>query len=187
LSRIKDASPDVVWIQAQNPSTAALVHNGAQQIMPDIDRIDAGPTGGSAETWALMDPGALEGVVFLSTIDPSNPRLQTLAERLGSTPEAAANYAVLSYDGVKILAQAIEDAGTTEGDAVKTALESISGYKASFGAPDLTISYSPTKHVGADQLCGFVLRVFDAENQPGAVWANAEPDCDSPAGNPRKG
>jgi branched-chain amino acid transport system substrate-binding protein len=159
ISRIKDAKPDLLWIQAQNPATAALVHNGAKQIIPNIARIDAGPTGGSAATWKLMDPGALDGVVFLSTIDPSNTRLVKLAKQLGQTPEAAVNYAVLSYDGVKVLAQAIEKAGSTNGDAVKA--------------------------VGADKLCGFVLRVFK-QNAPGGIWPNAKPDCSTAAGNPRK-
>ncbi len=181
VARIADANPDAILVSSVGGNFEVLAHNTFYQQMPDVQRFSLASIGNQPDTWKLAMPGALEGLVWMGSIDPENPKTQQLQafleEQRGDDYEVTA-YDAQAYDSVQLLKMAIEKAGTTEDqDALKQAMDSISGYEAHFGQPGFTISYSKTKHLGADGLCGLVLTEFGADNTNDGAWEEYQPPC----------
>jgi amino acid/amide ABC transporter substrate-binding protein, HAAT family (TC 3.A.1.4.-) len=92
---------------------------------------------------------AAENVFFtthsLLTADSPNERVRKFVtaykQKYGTEPEAV--FAALGYDTVYVLAEAIRRAGSTDGQAIKKALESIRDFPAVTGV----INYSPQSHI----------------------------------------
>ncbi len=92
---------------------------------------------------------AAENVFFtthsLLTADSPNEKVRKFVEaykqKYGTEPEAV--FAALGYDTVYVLAEAIRRAGSTDGQAIKQALESIRDFPAATGV----INYSPQSHI----------------------------------------
>lgn len=181
IARIKDADPDAVFVSSVGGNFEVVVQNTLAQQMPDTPRFSIASIGNQPETWELANPGALEGLIFMSNLDPTNPLTQELVdflhERRGDDYVVTA-YDAQGYDTVQLIKMAIEAAGGVEdGEAVKDALNSISGYEAHFGQEGFTLSYSADKHVGTDGLCGLSLVQFGADNTPEKPWDTYQPPC----------
>jgi branched-chain amino acid transport system substrate-binding protein len=87
-------------------------------------------------------------------------------------------FAAQGYDGLMLLLEAIKQAGTSDDRAaIKKAMDSITGYKPHIGQEAFRVSYSPTKHIGANGLCGLTLFEFGSNNQPKAKWSKFQPPC----------
>ena len=156
------------------------VQNTLSQQMPDTQRFSLAAIGNQPDTWELANPGALEGLVFMGSLNPNNENTEQLREflqeRRGDDWTMTA-YDAQAYDAIQIFAQAIEAAGSTDHDAVNQAIQEITDYQAHFGQPGFTLSYGPDKHVGTDGLCGLSLIEFNADNQPGDAWDVYQPSC----------
>jgi branched-chain amino acid transport system substrate-binding protein len=124
-----DPQPDVIFIQSYMPGLGAAVRQirGAG--------IDAPMVGGDAwdteEFWGAIGPEMANNMWFVTfswvhddTVDPRMGDFITeYTEDWDAPPELA--YDVMGYDAVNMVVAAIEEAGTTEGDAVAKALEEI--------------------------------------------------------------
>ncbi|HEV3497201.1 MAG TPA: ABC transporter substrate-binding protein, partial [Actinomycetes bacterium] len=158
-----------------------VAQNTLFQQMPDVTRFSLASIGNQPETWELANPGALEGLIYMASIDPTNPRTQELQEFLEPLRDddwEMTAYDAQAYDSVQLLRMAIEEAGTADDpQAINDTLNAISGYEAHFGQEGFTISYSPDKHVGSDGLCGLSLVQFDADNRPSEPWDEYQPPC----------
>jgi branched-chain amino acid transport system substrate-binding protein len=187
VSRLADQDPEVIIELTNEGQTIALLHNTFEQLIPDTQIMTVGPLPSSTDAQEAVDPGALEGTLFASNVDPENPRVAAVAEALGQDPQFMSSYGPVMYDSVMMIAQAITDAGTTDGVAIRDALQTITNYPASWGAEDLTLSFTDTKHVAADYVCGWVLRVFTADNQTGGPWPEAPTSCATEAYHPTAG
>ena len=181
VAKVKDADPDLILVSSVGGTFEVLVQNTLAQQLPDVQRFSLASIGNQPDNWKLANPGALEGMVFMGSIDPDNPRTEELQDKLrdwrGDDDYSITAYDAQAYDAVQILKQAIEAAGSTDGPAVQQAMQSISGYEASFGSDGFTISFSQDKHTGADGLCGLVLTVFGADNTPDGAWDEYQPPC----------
>ena len=101
----------------------------------------------------IAGPGA-EGVYATmtqtqETLEGAEDWIANYEEAFGS---ASGPYSTQSYDAVRLAAQAIEDAGSTDGDAIIEALEAIDGFQM-FSGP-LKFTPEPTLSSG-----GFVILV----------------------------
>lgn len=181
IARVKDANPDAVLVMSLGGQIEVLVHNSLHQQMPGILRFSLASIGNQPTTWELADPGALEGVVVVGSIDPTNPRTADFAKKLeakGGPTSVLTAYQPQGYDGVYLIKQAIEAAGDpNDHEKVNEAFSKITGYKATYGRPDFTLSFGPDKHVGSDGNCGIVLNQFDADNKPTVVWDVYQGSC----------
>ncbi|MFB9180899.1 ABC transporter substrate-binding protein [Dactylosporangium sucinum] len=182
LSRIAGAKPDALFVSSLGGQLEVLFHNTAHQIMPDTPRISLASIGNQPETWKLAKPGALRQLVYASAISADNERSTELGgklkAKLGEKYLGLTAFAAQGYDTVYLLKQAIEKAGVDSSPAqVRDGLEQISKFPASWGRQGFTMSFTSSKHVGSDGLCGIVLRRFTEQNQPGDNWADYQPQC----------
>ena len=180
ITRIKDQNADAVWVTSSGGPFEVLAFNTLAQIMPDSKRYSLASIANEPELWPLANAGAMEGLVGLGSLSDDNVQTQKLREILKEDRGddfVATAFDAQAYDAVMIIKRALE---TTEGDtspmAIVKALESMSSYPASFGAPGYELSFSPTKHTAFSGECGIVMVQFDENNTP-HPWPVYQPSC----------
>lgn len=181
VARIKSQSPDAVLVSSAGGSFEVLAHNTIEQQIPKTPRFSLASIGNTPDAWKLANPGALDGLVFMGSIDKGNTKTQEVAKLLARTrgkdyvPTA---FDSNGYDTVQLIKIAIEKAGgITDKTKLRDAMNTITKFEASFGQPGFTLSYSADKHVGADGLCGLVLTQFGSSNKPKGPWSEYQPPC----------
>jgi branched-chain amino acid transport system substrate-binding protein len=181
IARIADEDPDAVLVSSVGGNFEVVAQNTLAQQMPDVTRFSLASIGNQPETWDLANPGALEGLIYMASIDPTNPlteELQGFLEPQRDDDWQMTAYDAQAYDTIQLIRMAIEEAGTADDpEAIKDALDSITGYEAHFGQEGFTLSYAPDKHIGTDGLCGLSLVEFDADNRPAEPWDEYQPPC----------
>lgn len=96
--------------------------------------------------------------------------MEQYEEMFGSPPETSFHAA--GWDTVRLIAEAIERAGSTDGEAIRDAMEQISGFPSATG---LTISYTadfPEGHVPTKSVS--ILEVVDGEFRLVTWWEPSE-------------
>ena len=179
--RLKEKNPDAVLVSSLGGQLEVLFENTLYQQMRKTPRFSLASIGNQPVTWALAQPNALDGLVYVASVASNNPRSAALAKllaaKLGNKFKALTAYEAQGYDAIQIVKLALEKAGSDEPVLIKTAIEHISGFKPSFGSDSFTVSFSPTKHIGTDGLCGLVLMQFKG-NKPEAPWKTYQAKCD---------
>jgi branched-chain amino acid transport system substrate-binding protein len=126
LNKLKAAGVDTVVVWAQGTPIA--------QLMRSMDKINYFPnvlTSWAADNVTFYDAAGktlAEKPLFMRTVSESHsPAQQKLYDRVGSKLKApsAFSFALHGYDSVLLYAAAIKQAGTTDGPAVKAALEDL--------------------------------------------------------------
>lgn len=180
-TRLMNGNPDTVLVASTGGNFEILAHNTLAKVAPEVQRFSLASIGNQPDSWALADPGALDGMVYMGSLTENNPRTAELAEKLRSVKgpdyELTA-YDAQAYDSVMLIKRAIEIAGDhTDRTKVRDALEQIVDVPATFGQEGLTLSFDPTTHLAPDSLCGLVLIEFGADNQPAGPWTSYQPSC----------
>lgn len=143
-----DAPPDAIYLAATAPDAGPLVRD--LRAAGIVGPIVGGDAFDSPDLLAVAGAAA-DGVHFSTHAflgdGATDPALAAFAARhaarWGSAPASA--FAALGHDAVTILAAGITAAGTTEGDAVRAALEATDGLATLTGS----VSYAPGMHVPA--------------------------------------
>ena len=126
LSKMKAAGVDTVVVWAQGTPIA--------QLMRSMEKINYFPqvlTSWAADNVTFYDAAGktlAEKPIFMRTIgEERNAVQQKLYDRVGSKLKApsAFSFALHGYDSVQLMAAAMKQAGTTDGAAVKAALEDL--------------------------------------------------------------
>lgn len=182
VARLRDEDPDAVLVSSVGGNFEVLAQNTLFEQMNDTTRFSLASIGNQPDTWELANPGALEGLIYMASIDPTNPRTEALTELLDplrGDDWTMTAYDAQAYDTVQLIKLAIENAGGVDDpQKLQEAMNSITDYKPHFGQESFTLSYSAKKHVGTDGLCGLSLVQFDAENRPGEPWSTYQPPCE---------
>lgn len=182
VARLKRANPDAVMVTSVGGAFEVLAQNTLAAQMKGTLRFSLASIGNQPDSWKLANPGALEGLVFMGSINTENPRTKQLIEFLkkknGDDYEVTA-YDAQGWDAVQLVKLAIEKAGGPDDPKkLNEAIQSISGFQPTFGQPSFTLSFSETKHLGADGPCGLTLVEFGADNRPKGPWATYQPPCE---------
>jgi branched-chain amino acid transport system substrate-binding protein len=181
VARIKDANVDAVMVTSVGGAFEVLAQNTLATQLAGKPRFSLASIGNQPASWKLANASALSGLVFMGSINNQNPRTQELSKLLKA--KNGADYEVTAYDAnawdtMQIVKLAIEKAGGPDDPKkLNEAIQSITGYKAAFGQASFTLSYSATKHLGADGLCGLSLIEFGSDNKPKGPWATYQPPC----------
>ncbi len=126
LSKVKDARPDVVYL----PDSYGMVNLITRQAKQKGIRTPF--LGGDGWDSSDLDTQAADGGFFTTHYSPEDPRpeVQSFLEAYGAAfkggdgrPKVPDALAVLAYDAVNLLLQAIKDAGADDTDKVRAALE----------------------------------------------------------------
>lgn len=181
VARLKNANVDAVLVTSVGGAFEVLAQNTLASQLKDKTRFSLASIGNQPSSWKLANAGGLEGLIFMGSINQENPRTKALTDLLkeknGDDYEITA-YDAQAWDSVQLLKLAIEKAGGPDDPAkLNQAIQSISGYQATFGQASFTLSFSATKHLGADGLCGLSLIEFGADNKPKGPWAAYQPPC----------
>jgi branched-chain amino acid transport system substrate-binding protein len=126
LNKMKAAGVDTVVVWAQGTPIAQLVRS-----MEKINYFPLTLTSWAADNITFYDAAGktlAEKPLFMRTIGESrNAAQQKLFDRIGSKLKApsAFSFALHGYDSVQLMAAAIKQAGSTDGPAVKNALEDL--------------------------------------------------------------
>lgn len=128
LSKLRDAGVDTVLLWAQGTPIG--------QVMRSMDKIGYFPlvlTSWAADNLSFLNAAGAtlaEKPIFLRTVSEARtPRQQQFFDRVRSKIDAdsAFSFAVHAYDATMLLAAAISQAGSTDGAAVRAALEDLKG------------------------------------------------------------
>ncbi len=146
LNKMKTAGVDTVIVWAQGTPIAQLIRS-----MEKINYFPSILTSWAADNITFYDAAGkslAEKPLFMRTISENRtPAQQKLFDRIGTKLKApsAFSFAAHGYDSVMLVAQAIKQAGNTDGPAVKAALEDlktpVSGLLKTYNKP-----FSKTQH-----------------------------------------
>jgi branched-chain amino acid transport system substrate-binding protein len=126
LGKLKAANVDTVVIWAQGTPIAQVVRS-----MEKINYFPLTLTSWAADNITFYDAAGktlAEKPIFMRTVaETRTPAQQKLFDRLGSKLKAPGSFsfALHGYDSVLILAEAMKQANSTEGSAVRLALEDL--------------------------------------------------------------
>lgn len=179
VSRMKNSGAQAVMAIDEGGQLEILLWNAVSSVMPTTKKFSIPTIGDEPTVWSLASSGALNGLTYASSVTDTNPRtvaLKALFKKDNGPSSQFSLYAAQAYGGVQLLAKAITQAKTTSPAAVNLAMEKITKYQPAFGQAKATLSFSPTKHAGADALCGLSLVEFQ-NNKPGPLWSTYQPVC----------
>jgi branched-chain amino acid transport system substrate-binding protein len=126
LNKMKAAGVDTIVVWAQGTPIAQLVRS-----MEKINYFPATLSSWAADNVTFYDAAGktlAEKPLFMRTVSESRtPAQQKLFDRVGGKLKAPSSFsfALHGYDSMLLLSQAIKQAGTTEGAALKAALEDL--------------------------------------------------------------
>lgn len=181
VSRLIESEPDAVLVASVGGNFELMAQNTLHRLAPDVQRFSLASIGNQPEAWNLADPGSLDGLVYMGSISSQNRRTAELEEWLRTVkgPDYSLTaYDAQAYDSVMLIKRAIELAGThTDPQRLNEAMQEVQDVPASFGQEQLTLSFTPDKHIAPDSVCGLVLVEFGPDNTPVGPWPNYQPEC----------
>jgi len=179
VSRIRDAKPDAVLATTVGGQIEVLFHNTAHKVLDDVPRFSLASIGNQPQTWKLANSGALDGLVYTSHVAPENPRTKKLRASLEKKRGAGftmTDYDADAYNSVQLIKDAIQRAKSAEPEKIHDAMDRTKKFPSYFGQEKFTVSFTASKHAGADGPCGLVFTEFD-QNKPGDAWHTYQPSC----------
>jgi branched-chain amino acid transport system substrate-binding protein len=182
ITRVRNAKPDAMLTIANGGQFEVLVWQTAKRLMPKVMRFSTSSIGNQPDAWKLAGPAGLEGLIYTGSATLANPLTRQIDTYFRSRHKdfvAVSAFDAWAWDAVQLAKAAIEKAGgVTDKEKVLAALNSTSGFKSSFGQPGFTLSFTPTKHVASDGLCGMNFSVFGRDNKPSTqLWKEFQPKC----------
>ena len=133
LARIRDASPDVIFISALSPEKPGILIQAREIGIPtSVPFVIRSLTGADAQTAGPAAEGVITFVGWTSTTDtPGNQDfVQNYSAKYGIEPNPRA---AQSYASVYILAKAIADAQSTDSTAIRDAMANITDFDTVLG------------------------------------------------------
>jgi hypothetical protein len=120
---------------------------------------------------------SLDGILFFDNIVLSNPHTQAVEKlyrgKYGADAPFNFLHAVL-WDGLMITKKAVETVGSTDGGALRSAIENIRDFPSAYGRDDNTLSFASDRHNGASSK-GMLIVEFRSEGSP-VQWGGQQPE-----------
>lgn len=183
VARLKSHNPNAVLVADLGGQFEILAQEAVHQLMSSVPRYSLATIVNEPQTWSLANPGSLNGVISMGSLNPNNTKTKQLKAFL--VAHDGASYPMTAFDAdawdaVQLMKTAMVKAGGGNNTAaVNKQMQAIANYTASFGQPGYKLTYSATKHAGATGLCGLVLQQFGSNNKPDKAFAKYQPSCKS--------
>ncbi len=160
LMAIKAANPDILFL-ASFPSENPLIMKQARDM--GIESIFIGSDGMDDPLMfeVLEDNTPLENTYYCTNFDPENTAFISAYEAIFENP--ANGIAASGYDAMKMLAIAIEAAGSTDPIAIRDAIAVITDYKGATAISGFDENRHPIKSVGIFKIVGGQVQPYAAE------------------------
>lgn len=141
LTRIKATSPEMIWVPGYYQEVGLIVKQ-ARELGMTVP-IMGGDGWYDAELFNIGGVDALNNTYYVDHVATDDPALATFVSdykaKFNIEPNA---YAALAYDSANLLIKAIEDAKSADPEKIRTALETMVGFKGVGG--DITVD--PATH-----------------------------------------
>jgi len=170
LTAIKSASPDAIFIPGYY-TDVALICIQAKQL--GVTAPVFGGDGWESEDLVKIGKDAVEGTYFSThaAADSPDPRVKNFVEvyrkrwkNQDGTPKTPDAMAMLGHDSVKILAEAMKRAGTTEGQKVRDALAATKDFEGVSGKITIDARRDATKPMVILQVKGGQFKLVETVN-----------------------
>ena len=160
LTEIKEASPDVLFL-ASFPPENPLIMKQARDM--GIESVFIGSDGMDDPLMfeVLEDNTSLENTYYCTNFDPDDVEFISAYEGMFENP--ANGIAASGYDAMKILAIAIEAAGSTEPIAIRDAIAAITDYEGATSISHFDANRHPVKSVGVFQITDGQVKTYTTE------------------------
>lgn len=180
VARLKAKSPSAILVADLGGPFEILAQSQIHQAMPTVPRWSLATIVNEPKTWKLAAKGVLNGIISMGSLNPKNKQTQKLEKILKKHYGASYHMSVFdanAWDTVQLMKDAMVRAGSDTPKKVNAAMAKNHSYLAHFGQPGYHLTYSKTKHSGANGLCGLVLEQFTANNTPSKAFAGYQPQC----------
>ncbi|RKU38298.1 hypothetical protein C6496_07360 [Candidatus Poribacteria bacterium] len=156
LESIQTADPDILFIASFPPENPLIMKQardmGIESIFIGSDGMDD-----SLMFEVLEDNAPLENTYYCTNFDPDNAAFISAYETMFGN--SANGIAASGYDAMKILAIAVEAAGSTDPTAIQDAIAAITDYEGATSISHFDENRHPVKSVG-------VFQIVDGQVQP---------------------
>ncbi|NLP43996.1 MAG: ABC transporter substrate-binding protein [Peptococcaceae bacterium] len=141
LTNIKAANPDVIFVPGYY-GEAGLIVKQARELGITAAMI-GGDGWGTGPIVEVAGPDAMNNTYYSDHVAADDPNLAEFAAAYKAEyNQDVDSFAVLGYDAARMLITAIEKAGSTDAEAIKNALESLTGFQGVSGE----INIDPATH-----------------------------------------
>src|SRR5687768_1200209 len=148
LTKIKAANPDVIFVPGYY-TEAGLIAKQARSLGISVPLV--GGDGWDSDQTIQIGGDAIEGCFFANhySADEDRPEVKKFVEGYkakydGKIPDAMA---ILGYDAMKLMADAIERAGSTEGPAIRDALAATRDFPGASGNTTINEQHNADKPI----------------------------------------
>jgi branched-chain amino acid transport system substrate-binding protein len=118
----------------------------------------------SVPQYMSVAKGLLNGITFVDAYDPEKPEVKKFeADYQKATGKLPYNIHGYGYDGIRMVAAAIRQAGSTEKEKIRAAMQSLS-FSGVMGAKGMKYVFPDGKRTGFDPN-GMVVRVYEGDKQ----------------------
>jgi len=147
LTNIKKANPDVLYVPSYYEQDG-LIAKQAREVGYTGPIVGADGWDSAKLIEIAGGPGPLQNVYFTNhySVESTDPKVvkfvQDYKAKFGAEPDALA---ALGYDGAKLLADAIQRAGSTDPNKIKEALAATQGFEGVTGTVTMDDKHNPIK------------------------------------------
>lgn len=118
----------------------------------------------SVPQYMSVAKGLLNGITFVDAYDPEKPEVRKFeADYRKATGKLPYNIHGYGYDGIKMVAEAIKRAGSTDKEKIRAAMQSLE-FSGVMGAKGMKYVFPDGKRAGFDPN-GMVVRVYEGDKQ----------------------
>ena len=118
----------------------------------------------SVPQYMSVAKGLLNGITFVDAYDPDKPEVRKFeADYQKATGKQPYNIHGYGYDGIRMVAEAIRRAGSTDKEKIRAAMQSLS-FSGVMGAKGMNYVFPEGKRTGFDPN-GMVVRVYEGDKQ----------------------
>ena len=163
MQKIRAAQPEALFMAGVVTPPNVLMLKAYRQLGLTMPML--GGYNFSVPIYLSVAKGLLEGLAFVDAYDPQKPEVKRFIEgykkEYGSEPYNLHGY---GYDGIKLVANAITRAGSTDKEKIRVAMQATKGLVGVMGAQGANYEFRDGKRTGFDPN-GMVVRVMQNDKQ----------------------
>jgi len=153
LTKIRDVNPDAIFVTGYYQE-AGLIAGQARDLGITVPLI--GGDGWDSDQLTKVGKDAINGCYFTNHYSPDEQRPEVQAfvtaykaryKNQDGTPKVPDAMAILGYDAMKLMAHAINQAGSTDGQKIRDALAATKDYQAAAGTITMDANRNPKKRI----------------------------------------
>jgi branched-chain amino acid transport system substrate-binding protein len=167
MQKIRGANPEALFVAGVVTATNVLIFKSYRELglkFPIHASYNL-----SVPIYMTAAKGLVNGITFVDAYDPDKPEVKAFEaayrKEVGTAPTNLHGY---GYDGIRLVAEAIRKAGSTDKEKIRAAMQSIS-YAGVMGAKGMKYAFPEGKRAGFDPN-GMVVRVYEGDRQGRVVY-----------------